>query len=235
MLSAAMFALGEKLVAELKLVESTNTLARWMAHYVAELMVRAKHAPLPKRDEAQQSCARAILDLWTQARAFPAQRTAFESIDRVIETIDSLRPDGGPHYRNDLWRALDARADNEDSKVANLLAIALGIDGAARNLIHHVLAQASRAAGQDSAEWLELAQHLDQEDPLTELRIRIVSAGRDEAQLKNHRIEQMEKRIAQLDYFTAATQTLKTGLVKSLAAAKAVSHTLDEDREEPNA
>lgn len=65
-MSAATFALGEKLVAELKLVESTNTLARWMAHYVAELMVCTKHAPLSKRDEAQQSCARAILDLWAQ-------------------------------------------------------------------------------------------------------------------------------------------------------------------------
>ncbi|MGY0652645.1 AVAST type 3 anti-phage protein Avs3b [Luteimonas sp. A537] len=234
-LSAATFALGEKLVAELKLVDSTDTLARWMVHYVAELMVRAENAPLPERDEAQQSCARAILDLWAQARAFPAKRTAFESIDRVIEAIDSLHPDGGPHYRNDLWRALDARANNGDSDVESLLTTALGIDGAARNLIHHVLAHASRAAGRDSAEWLELARRLDEEDPLTELRIRIVGAGRDEAQLKNHRIEQLEKRIAQLEHFAATTQALKTSLVESLAAAKAASHMLGEGREEPNA
>lgn len=206
-----------------------------MAHYVAELMVRAEHAPLPERDEAQQSCARAILGLWAQARAFPAKRTAFDSVDRVIEAIDSLHPGGGPHYRNDLWRALDARANNGNSEVEKLLTTALGIDGAARNLIHHVLAHASRAAGRDSAEWLELAQHLDDEDPLTELRIRIVRAGRDEAQLKNHRIEQLEKRIAQLEHFAAATQALKTSLVESLAAAKAVSHMLGEEREEPNA
>lgn len=229
-----MFALGEKLVAELKLVESTNTLARWMAHYVAELMVRAKHAPLPERDEAQQSCARAILDLWTQAQAFPAKRTAFESVDRVIETIDSLHPDGGPHYRNDLWRALDARANNGDSEVEELLTTALGIDGAARNLIHHVLAHAARAAGRDSAEWLEMAQHLDEEDPLTELRIRIVSAAGDEAQLKNHRVEQLEKRIAQLEQFSAAAQALQASLVESLAATKVVSTMLGEQREESN-
>lgn len=233
-MSAATLALGEKLVAELKLIESTDTLARWMAHYVAELMVSAEHAPLPKRDEAQQSCARAILDLWAQARAFPAKRTAFESIDRVIETIDSLHPDGGPHYRNNLWRALDARANDGDSEVEKLLATALGIDGAARSLIHHILAHASRAAGRDSTEWLELAQHLDEEDPLTELRVRIVRAGRDEAQLKSHRIEQLEKRITQLELFSAATQALKTNLVESLAAVKAVSHMLGEEREESN-
>lgn len=148
----------------------------------------------------------------------------------MIETIDSLHPNGGPHYRNNLWHALDARTNDGDSEVEKLLATALGIDGAARNILAH----ASRAAGRDSAEWLELAQHLDEEDPLTELRIRIVRAGRDEAQLKNHRIEQLVKRITQLEHFAAATQALKTSLVESLAAAKAVSHTLGEEREEPN-
>ena len=230
-----MFALGEKLVAELKRVESTDTLARWMAHYVAELMVRAENAPLAERHQEQQACARAILDLWARARAFPAKSAPFESVDRVIEAMDSLHPDGGPHYRNDLWRALDARANNGDSEVEKLLTTALGIDDAARNLIHHVLAHASRAAGRDSAEWLELAQHLDEEDPLTELRIRIVRAGRDEVKLKNHRIEQLEKRIAQLEHFASATQALKTSLVESLAAAKEVSNRLGEEREEPNA
>jgi hypothetical protein len=153
----------------------------------------------------------------------------------VIECIDSLHPDGGAHYRNNLWRALDARANDGDIEVEKLLATALGIDGAARNLIHHILAHASRAAGRDSAEWLELAQNLGEEDPLTELRIRIVSAGQEEAQLKTHRIEQLEKRIAQLEHFSAAAQALKTSLVESLAAAKAASNMLGEEREEPNA
>jgi len=233
-LSTAMLALGGKLVAELKLVESTDTLARWMAHYVAELLVRAEHAPPSKREKAQELCACAILDLWGHARAFPTKRKAFESIDQVIEIIESLHPDGEPHYRNSLWRALDARADSGDGEVEEWLTTALGIDAAARNLIHHVLAQASCAAGRHSAEWLELAQQLEEDNPLTELRIRLVRAGRDEAQLKNHRIEQLEKRIAQLDYFTVASQALKTGLVESLAVAKADKHLLGEDHEEPN-
>lgn len=234
-MSVATLALGEKLVVELKLVESTDTLARWMAHYVAELMVRAENAALPERDEAQQLCARAILDLWAQARAFPAKRTAFESIDRVIEAIESLHPDSGPHYRNNLWRSLDACATNEDSKVDELLAAAFGIDGAARNLIHHVLAHAAHTAERDSTEWLKLAESLDEEDPLTELRIRIARAGQSEAQLKDHRVEQLEQRIAQLEYFESATQAIKASLVESLAAAKSASQTLYEERAEPSA
>lgn len=192
-----------------------------MAHYVAELMVRAETAPLSERDEAQQSCAHAILGLWERARAFPSRSMAFESIDRVIETIASLHPDGGPRYRNDVWRALDAHAKGGDSEVEKLLVFAMGIDGAARNLIHHVLADASRVAGRDNAEWLELAERLEDEDPLTEIRVRIGWAGLGEAQLISHRVEQLEKRIAQLEHFSAATQALKTSLVDSLAATKA--------------
>ncbi|HHK1505837.1 hypothetical protein I5K44_26365 [Pseudomonas aeruginosa] len=232
-LSAVILALGEKLVAELKLVESTDTLARWMAHYVAELMLSAEHAPLHKRNEAQHACARAILDLWAQAQAFPAKRTAFESIDRVIETIDSLHPEGGPYYRNNLWRSLDARAEDGDGEVEKLLATALGIDGMARNLIHHVLAHAARVAGRDSAEWLNLAQSLDEEDPLTALRIRIVRAGLAETELNNHRIEQLEKLITQLKQFSAATQALQTSLDESLAAAKAEILALGDEHEKP--
>lgn len=233
-MSVATLALGEKLVLELKLAESTNTLARWMAHYVAELMVRAKHAAPPECHEAQRLCARAILDLWAQARAFPRRKAAFESIDRVIEAIESLHPDSGPHYRNELWRTLHARATSGNSEVDELLAAALGIDGAARNLIYHVLAQAAQVAQRDSAEWLELAEHLDEEDPLTELRIRIVMAGQREAQREDHPMEQLEQRIAQLEYFESATQALKASLMESLAAAKSVSRTLVEEREEPN-
>ena len=70
---------------------------------------------------------------------------------------------------------------------------------------------------------------------MTDLRIRIVTAGRDEAQLKNHRIEQLEKRIAQLEYFAAATRALKISLVESLVATKAASRVLGEEHKGPNA
>lgn len=219
-MSAKTLALGQRLVVELKLVESTDTLARWMAHYVAELMVRAEHAAPDQRGEAMQVCSRAILDLWAQAAAFPAKRTAFSSIDRVIEVISSLHPDAEPYYRNELWRALDVRASSGDSAVENLLVTALGIDHGARSLIHYVLAEAAREAGRGSAEWLELAQRLERDDPITELRIRLVTMGQEEAELKSSRIEELEKRIVQLEHFAAAAGALKQSLAESLASVR---------------
>ena len=225
-----MRALGEQLVVELRLVESTDTLARWMAHYVAELLVSAENATPSGRDEARWLCAQSILQVWEQARRFPARIAGFEAIDRVIETMESLHPDGGPHYRNDLWRSLEGLAANGDDEVGELLATAHAIDGIARNLVHHTLSLAAHRAGRDSVEWLELAKALDDEDPLTELRIRIVTVGHEQAQLDKYRTDELECRIAQLDHFVNATELLRASLVESLATAKAASDFTDEQR-----
>jgi hypothetical protein len=42
--SRDLISLGERIVAEFGLDQSTDTLGRWMAHRVAELMERAEHA-----------------------------------------------------------------------------------------------------------------------------------------------------------------------------------------------
>lgn len=216
-----MLTLGEKLVEELKLVESTDTLARWMAHYVAELIVRARAAPASERERAEHECAQAILDLWGKAAAFPTAHPPFESIDRVAEALESLDPHGQPRYHNDLWRALKARSRTKSDEVGTLLETASAIDGAARNLIHHVVAHASNIAGRDCSDWLKLVQQLDQEDPLTELRIRIVEAGVKEASLEEYRVVELESRIAQLEKFSAASDALRRELRKALETAKA--------------
>lgn len=192
-----------------------------MAHYVAELMVRAKNAPASEREQAEHECAQAILDLWAQAAAFPSAHTPFESIDRVVEALDSLSPHGRPRYHNELWRALKARSGTKNDEIGGLLETASAIDGTARSLIHHVLALASHIAGRESSEWLELARQLDEEDPLTGLRIRLGRVGVHQASLEEHRVAELESRIAQLEQFSAASDALRRELAKALEAAKA--------------
>lgn len=192
-----------------------------MAHYVAEMMIRAKSAPTSEREQAEHECAQAILDLWAEAAAFPRGLAPFESIDRVVDTLDSLGPDAPPRYHNQLWRALEARSGAKNDEIGTLLENASAIDRTARTLIHHVLALASHVAGRESAEWLELARQLDEEDPLTELRIRLVRAGVQRTSWEEHRVAELESRIAQLEQFSAASNVLRRGLVKALEAAKA--------------
>jgi hypothetical protein len=117
-----LLALGGKLVAELKLVESTDTLARWMAHYVAELIEAAKRAPEDQQSNAKTRCAEAILGLWAHRGALPPAIRPFEDLKPVIELLETLDPDlDHPYYRSSLWQALEADDTNLDANVKRYL------------------------------------------------------------------------------------------------------------------
>lgn len=176
---------------------------------------------MSERRQAEHECAQAILDLWAQTAAFPSALAPFGSIDRVVEALDSLGPDGPPRYHNQLWRSLKARSSTQKDEIGALLETASAIDRTARSLIHHVLALASHVAGRESAEWLELARQLDEEEPLTELRIRLVRAGVQRTSLEEHRVAELESRIAQLEQFSAVSDALRRELANALEAAKA--------------
>ena len=69
--------LGERLVRELEVDDSNDTLGRWMAHYVAEQLANAQSARGAARKAAQQECFRSILELWKHRNALPEGRRPF--------------------------------------------------------------------------------------------------------------------------------------------------------------
>ena len=62
--SRGVLELGQALVAELGLDTETDTLARWMAHYIAELLEAAKASGRTEGSAEHVACAQAILALW---------------------------------------------------------------------------------------------------------------------------------------------------------------------------
>lgn len=55
--SEGVLKLGEKIVAELEREDRADTLTRWMAHYIAELIQKSEGAQIEGRDEARaQRC-----------------------------------------------------------------------------------------------------------------------------------------------------------------------------------
>ncbi len=56
--------LGKALVKELELEPGVDTLARWMAHYIAEQIAIAENATDDKKVEAESRCFETILKLW---------------------------------------------------------------------------------------------------------------------------------------------------------------------------
>ena len=64
--------LGKRIVKELKLDKSVNTLGRWMAHYVAELINNAENSTSEDEKSAyRKECCELILKLWINREHIP--------------------------------------------------------------------------------------------------------------------------------------------------------------------
>lgn len=67
-----MIALGERIVEELGLTDSTDTLGRWMAHRLAELLDRAENERSAKaREAAAVAASDLVLRIWRHRSAWP--------------------------------------------------------------------------------------------------------------------------------------------------------------------
>ncbi|MET9400911.1 hypothetical protein [Kitasatospora sp. NPDC002965] len=67
--------LGEKILHELDPAGTGDTLTKWLAHHIAELITTADHARVTGTAEeathAAEQCRRAVLDLWAHRTAWP--------------------------------------------------------------------------------------------------------------------------------------------------------------------
>lgn len=83
--------LGKKLVKELDLEYSTNTLARWLAHYLAELIENINKAEANEEKKTlQRECCDIILKLWSQKENLPIRRP-LDDLKPVIEILQVLK------------------------------------------------------------------------------------------------------------------------------------------------
>lgn len=83
--------LGEKLVKELGLEYSANTLSRWMSHYIAELIQKIDNTDSKEEKKSlQQECCDVVLKLWSQKENLPIKKP-LEDLKPVIEVLQVLR------------------------------------------------------------------------------------------------------------------------------------------------
>lgn len=83
--------LGKKLVQELELADSVNTLGRWMAHYVAELIIKAEQAQsVEEKKAAERECYEVILKLWANRRDLPEHLQPLASLKPALSILAAL-------------------------------------------------------------------------------------------------------------------------------------------------
>jgi hypothetical protein len=85
--SDGVLALGEALVQELDLDKSVDTLGRWMAHYIAELIDDAKNADGEDAVCKQQVCYDEILKFWAHRHTPPNDKETLQDLEKVLRRL----------------------------------------------------------------------------------------------------------------------------------------------------
>jgi len=82
--------LGEKIVKELDLEYSVNTLARWMSHYIAELIQNIEDADSESEKKVlKKECCDLILHIWSQKNILPI-RQPLDDLKPLVEILEVL-------------------------------------------------------------------------------------------------------------------------------------------------
>lgn len=218
--SEAILALGSRLVQELGLEPSVDTLGRWMAHHVADLITKAKAARGEEKQIAERKCFDAILALWKHRAALPQGRRPHEDLEPVLRAIESLDPaDDTPRYFRGV-RPTQGKG-NKKSDADRWLDMVNGLDYSAKILIAFCLSEAASAAIDRSAEWVRLAEAAGVEDSAPEVAVRFLSTHADFVNQPKHYANvhrQLQDRIGKLKGFTTLARAAARVLTARLEA-----------------
>lgn len=84
---------GKRLIEELKLEYTVNTLARWMVHYLAELIQNVEKCKSEQeKKKLQKECCDIILKVWSKKENLP-MRQPLEDLKPIIELLKVFKKD----------------------------------------------------------------------------------------------------------------------------------------------
>lgn len=90
--------LGKHLVRELDIEDGVDTLGRWMAHHLAELMHDAKKAKtVAKRTKAKKQAVETIIKIWEHRKSLQREAYPLAEYKDLLKVIDRLRLDSNPY------------------------------------------------------------------------------------------------------------------------------------------
>lgn len=153
------FQLGKLLVAQLA---DTDTLGRWMAHYIASLMNEVETATGERALELRAQCSTEILKLWNHGSGLPGNdrpMSSFEPILRALEKLDPERP---------AWEGLRSFRNRDEfaGLTSQLLNAALAMDESGARATRALLSESAIVARDHERAWISAAPKINGDDPL---------------------------------------------------------------------
>ena len=172
--------LGKLLVKELNPEHSVDTLGRWMAHHISELIIEAEKTEGKGRADVVDRCCEAVLALWQHARFFPRGHRPLENIEPLLTTIRALDPENqGYFYRSEAQSQIKQSTLSKQAK--EWLKLSLEIDYSARLLIKICFENAAKDITGESRDLIEGARSLDADTPVTHV-LRTLTDGDEKSE-----------------------------------------------------
>ncbi len=191
-----------------------DTLGRWMAHYIAELIQDAEKASAEERPAKMRACCDAILNLWKHRHTLPDGKRPFEKLEPLMRALESLDPeDDTRRYFRSIRAVADDAEENDETK--SWLKLIDGLDYSARILIRYCLTRAAQTALNKSVEWVGLAEAAGADESAEFPLIRVIFE--EDSMLKasdpgKKEKKRIEDRIERLEAFAEKAMTVVSEL-----------------------
>jgi hypothetical protein len=153
--------LGQHLVRELDFEDGVDTLGRWMAHHVAELIKEAKSAPTAtKRAKARKIATDTILKIWVHRESLPGNAYPLAPYRDALKVLELLRPASNPldYFRHRPQKRRDQLGYELFDRLSRLIMALLFMKVPSRATRGSVSAAPSKALGQIERRVLNLLQ-----------------------------------------------------------------------------
>lgn len=213
-MSDSVTSLGKKIVEELNLSESCDTLARWLSHHVAELINSVETAVPAEQADKRTECREAILDLLSHIQVLPKPAQRLMSEIAITEALNRLSP---KHVEVDGYFAQTAHAmaiPDVTEDIQNCLKAASLYDQLSRRFIRLCLSEAARLSLDQEADWIKTVDEISRWDHRIISRIQLVAYGEDLETQENKQdreiAEQTETRDKVLSDITAVRRMCDT-------------------------
>lgn len=143
--STKVIKLGEKIVNELLLKDGVDTLSKWMAHYIAELIEKAKCSEGEEKEKYEKECFETIIKLWNEIYKVPNVEKPLTRFDDMYELIKEVT-------NNSRYRYFQSKHEEIQCEYLQLIKI---IDILSKKIIRKAIFMGIENSLLDEKEWLE--------------------------------------------------------------------------------
>lgn len=208
--------LGKLLVSELGLENSTDTLSRWMAHYLAEKITTIESFPIESEtSNVKKDCFDTILKLWQHRWSMPSDKRPLRNFDPILKTLEGINSENQkPFYYNPFENQDTAEIEGIKYTLDDLnvsMKVVSMIDKVARIWIEDILEKATSIAKDEKTDAIiENAGNIsDEDDDINAIKLILEYNSSEETNTMNdYRKRILKKRIIELEKFAKLNKVL---------------------------